>query len=221
MTILGNVNDISEFKFEQYVPGNPYHDTLLDEYMSTTPILNNSTRKKLKTHLYDGINGALFLVIHNCTNTIDAMSSCVKYDENNLLSAKVWHRLHIKDNVPNTVIDAYFEYATSNWCITNNIFRQWVTFNEDSPRTAFWAASRMGERRNAHRPNTFTNGFMNDVRSGWRPHSKLIYEMETWQYVIFYSPDSKFFLSRPERPLNIEAKYTFKREYPNATHDWL
>lgn len=219
MAILGSADSIDEFNFLQYVPNNAEHEALLEHYMSTTDIDNNSTRKKLKVNLYDNVAGALFLLVHKKNNTIDAMTSCVRYDEHDIASAKVWHRLHIKNNVPNTAIDIYFEQATYKWCYDNNIQRLWVTFNEDTPRTAYWAAGRMGERRNANRPNTFTQ-FGNEIRAGWRPHDKIIFEKSTWQFVIYYSPNNQFFLRRDERPLNTETTAVFKREFPNATQNW-
>ncbi len=221
MTLLGNTADISDFEFIQYQPGNILHETLVDNYIAATTIENNSTRKKLKMHLYDDVQGALFLLVHRTDNRIDAMTSCVKYNENGILSAKVWHRLHIKDNVPNTVLDIYFEGATINWCNKHQIHRLWVTFNERSPRLAFWAAARMGERRNASRPNVFDREQLGHIRANWRPHPKLIYEQYTWQYVIFYSPDNTFFLVREEQDISSIASNFFKREYPNATQNWL
>lgn len=219
MAILSKSDNISNFKFFQYQPGCVLHEALIDNYIDTTDVENNSTRAKLKMHLYDNNHGALFLLVNSVTNTIDAMTSCVKYNEGGVLSAKVWHRLHIKDNVPNTVIDMYFEEATVRWCHSQQIHRLWVTFNETAERTAFWAAARMGERRNAIRPNIFTD-VPAEIRSKWRPYNKLIYEKYTWQYVIFYSPDNTFFLIRPERDINSTALAIFKREYPYATQNW-
>jgi hypothetical protein len=202
-----------------YEPGNQEHETLIDEYIKTTPIVNNQSRKSLKIHLYDGKKGILFMLIHKQNGTIDALSSCVRYDER-FSSAKVWHRFHIKDNVPNSCIDVYFEKPSYEWCLENGITRLWHTFNEGNERVAFWAAKRIGERRNILRPNKFTNMFGHEIRTGWRPHNKLIYEMTTWQYVFFYSPDDEFFLDREERPLSDEAIQIFKGEFPNATQNW-
>lgn len=220
MSLLHTTEPLESFEFIQFSPGNADHERMLDQYMSTTDVENNKTRKKLKSHLYDKINGVLFIVVHKENRTIDAMSSCVLYVEDNIRSAKVWHRLHIKDNVPTTVLDAFFEPATYSWCYSNDIERLWVTFNESTPRTAFWAASRMGERRNILLPNKFSNKYGHNIRIGWRPYNKLIYEKETWQYVIYYAPDNQFFLKRSERPLNTEAIHVFKKEFPNATQDW-
>lgn len=220
MALLHTSDPIEDFEFLQYIPNDPRHEDLLERYMASTDIVNNSTRKNLKIHLYDGDKGVLFLVVHKGRNEVDAMTSCVKYNEDNILSAKVWHRLHIKNNVPTTVLDVYFEEATYKWCYDNNIQRLWVTFNEHQPRIAYWAAGRMGERRNANRPNKFSEHFGHEIRTGWRPYNKLIYEMFTWQYVIYYSPDNQFFLNREERPLNTESLEVFKREFPNAAQDW-
>ena len=220
MALLHKSEPLSNFNFIQYVPGDPEHEERLDRYIATTDIKNNSTRKELRVDMYDNVKGALFLAVHKERNEIDAMTSCVKFDEHGILSAKVWHRLHIKNNVPTTILDAYFEEATYKWCYDNNIERLWVVFNEPHPRTAYWAASRMGERRNANRPNKFSDHFGHEIRAGWRPHYKLIYERNNWNYVIYYSPDNQFFLQREERPLNRESIEVFKREFPNATQDW-
>lgn len=220
MALLHNSDPIDHFDFFQYVPGDAVHEELIDRYISSTPIKNNQTRKELRIDMYDNVNGALFLVVHKIRNEIDAMTSCVKFNENGILSAKVWHRLHIKNNVPTTILDVYFEEATYKWCYDNNIERLWVVFNEPHPRTAYWAASRMGERRNANRPNKFSDQFGHEIRAGWRPHYNLIYERNNWNYVIYYSPDGQFFLQREERPLNIEAIKVFKREFPDATQNW-
>lgn len=220
MALLHNSDSIDNFVFFQYTLGNSIHEDLLDKYISSTDIKNNKTRKELRVDQYDNINGALFLVVHKERNEIDAMSSCVKYNEHGILSAKVWHRLHIKNNVPTTVLDVYFEEATYKWCHDNNVQRLWVVFNESTPRIAHWAAGRMGERRNANRPNKFSDHYGHAIRTGWRPYDKLIYERNTWQYVIYYSPDPQFFLTREEKPLNIETTKIFKREFPNATRNW-
>jgi hypothetical protein len=59
------------------------------------------------------------------------------------------------------------------------------------------------------------------MRKGMRPYDKFIFEQYTWQSVIYYSPDNQFFLIREEKPLNNDMLTVFKREYPNATQNWL
>lgn len=220
MTILGKTEPLENFECVRYEPGNAVHEQMFEEYMSNTDVANNSSRKAIKAHLYDHTAGVMLWIVHKEFQRIDAVTSCVLYVEDGIRSAKTWHRLHIKDNVPNTVIDAFYEPETYRWCEENNIQRLWVTFNEDTPRVAGWAASRMGERRNANRPNAFTDAYGHSIRANWRPHKKLIYEMYTWQYVIYYAPDNQFFLQRKERPLNTDVEKIFRREFPNATQDW-
>jgi hypothetical protein len=215
------IEPLENFQCVHYISGNRQHEELLDRYMKTTDVENNNSRKNLKVHLYDGTNGVLFLIINLRTNSIDAMSSCVKYIENNVVSAKVWHRLHIKPNVPKGILDMYFEPNTFKWCIDNKIVRLWMTFNETNVRAALWASIQMGERRNINRPNKKSQMYGDHMRKGMRPYDKFIFEQYTWQSVIYYSPDNTFFLTREEKPLNNDMTEVFKREYPNATQTWL
>ena len=212
---------LENFQCIHYISGNPQHEELLDRYMETTDVKNNNSRKNLRIHLYDGINGILFLIINLRTNSIDAMASCVKYVENDIVSAKVWHRLHIKPNVHKGVMDMYFEPNIFKWCTENNIDRLWMTFNESNVRAALWGSIQMGERRNINRPNKKSNMYGDHMRKGMRPYDKFIFERNTWQSVIYYSPDNQFFLTREEKPLNNDMVTVFKREYPNATQNWL
>jgi hypothetical protein len=212
---------LENFQCIHYIPGNSQHEELLENYMKTTDVENNNSRKNLKLHLYDGIDGVLFLIVNSRTNSIDAMSSCVKYTENSIVSAKVWHRLHIKPNVPKGILDMYFEPNTFKWCMDSNIDRLWMTFNETNVRAALWASIQMGERRNIIRPNKKSNMYCDHMRKGMRPYDKFIFEKYTWQSVIYYSPDNQFFLTREEKPLNNDMVTVFKREYPNATQNWL
>ena len=76
---------LENFQCIHYSSNNLQHEELLENYMKTTDVENNNSRKKLKLHLYDGINGVLFLIINSRTNSIDAISSCVKYIENNIV----------------------------------------------------------------------------------------------------------------------------------------
>lgn len=209
---------MSSYTCHTYVPGEGQSEELLDSYLSETTVENNRTRKNLRVDLYDGKNGVLFLLLED--RRVVGMTSCVRHDEAGVASAKVWHRLHILPHVPHSMIDRYFEPKTFEWCRAGNIERLWVTFNDSTPRIAGWAAARMGERRNAARPNPYANSFGEEIRRGWRPHHKMIYERGVWQYVIYYSPNGKPFLKRVEKELDDEMVQIFKREFPNATRRW-
>lgn len=220
MAILGETEPLENFYCTRYIQGDPKHEEMLDRYISTTDIKNNNSRKSIRVNMYNGVDGEMFLAINKNTEEIDAMTSCILYEEDGIRSAKSWHRLHIKNNCPTTILDYYFEEATYKWCYENNIRRLWVTFNESTPRTGCWAAARMGERRNKFIHNYFSGQYGHEIRVGWRPHNKLVYERNTWQYVIYYSPDNKFFLKRDEKELDDEMKNVFKRNFEHATYNW-
>jgi hypothetical protein len=215
------VETLSEnFSCVMYRPGDEACERLLETYFTITDVENNKTRKNLRVEMYDGTRGALFFVVETASGKPVGLTSCVRYDEDGVVSAKIWHRLHLMPEVPRTVIDRYLEPATFDWCLANDIHHVWVTFNESMPRTAAWAAARMGERRNAVRPNPFSS-VGREIRQNWKPHGKLIFERHTWQYVIYYSPDGKFFLRRDEKDLDSHLHEVFRKEFPDATRDWI
>lgn len=211
---------LSTHRCVTYVAGDAACEQLLDKYFASTDVENNKSRKSLRIEMYDGLRGALFFLVNTQTESIEGMTSCIRYDEEGLPSAKVWHRLHLKPGLPPNTIDQFFEPATFRWCADQGIERLWVTFNESMPRAYQWAAMKMGERRNGKTRNTFSKGLGHHIRTGWRPYGKLILERFVWQYVIYYSPDQKFFLSREERPLDLVAAEVFKTEFPKATRGW-
>jgi hypothetical protein len=192
------------------------HRLLLEQYFKHSDAPNNISHNRLKTEQYDGNNGILFLLLNVNTYAIDGMSSCLRVGD----TAKVFHRLHMKPNVPHSAIDRFIEYETYDWCWTNGLEKLWFTVNEEHTDTLFWVSKRVGQRRNANRPNKYKDQKYNFIRAGWRPHNKLIYEKETWQYVIYYSTDGEFFLNRDEKDMGSDAYNMFIKEYPNATQDW-
>lgn len=197
-------------------PQNNDHQLLISEYIATTNVSNNNDPKIFRLDSYNGVDGILFMILNQNTKKIDAVSSCIK-DGN---TAKVFHRLHLKPNVPHSVIDKFIEYETYDWCYKNDLKKLWFTVNEHHTETLFWVSKRVGERRHGHRPNRYKDGSYDFIRFGWRPHNKLIYERYTWQYAIYFSEDNTWFLNRKEKPLSKIVYNMFKKEYPNATQDW-
>ncbi len=210
----------SQFELLIYLPGESRSEKLLERYLRETPVENNRTRKQLRLDLYNGSDGVLFFLVNKAFEQVVGVTSCVRYSENGVVSAKTWHRMHLNNEVPKSAIDRFFEPATFSWCRQLGINRLWVTFNESNPRTAAWAAARMGERRNAARPNAFTSGTCHEIRSNWQPLNRLVFERNVWQYVIFYSPDTNFFLQRMEKPLDAYMTSIFKKNFPTVTKHW-
>lgn len=215
MTRFGTQSN-DDFECIVYDSNNTEHILLLENYMKSCGVKNNSSPEELRLEFYDGINGILFMLLNIQTMTIDGMSSCIKVDD----SAKVFHRLHLKPNVPHSAIDRFIEYETYDWCWKNNIKKLWFVVNEGHDSTLHWVSKRVGERRNANRPNKYKSDKYNFIRAGWQPYDKLIYERNTWQYCIYYSEDGSLPIKREEKELDQKAYDMFKKEYPNATQNW-
>lgn len=196
--------------------GSDEHNLYINYYMKTTTVENNATPKQLRLHEYDKVNGILFMLLNIQTMTIDGISSCIKDGD----TAKVFHRLHLKPNVPHSAIDRFIEYETYDWCWKNGLKKLWFTVNEGHDSTLHWVSKRVGQRRNAKRPNKYKPTSYDFIRAGWRPHNKLINERNTWQYCIYFSHDGKFPIERKEKNLDLKTYNMFKKEYPDATQDW-
>jgi hypothetical protein len=118
---------IGRYRCHTFQPGETRSEAYLEKYLAVTDVENNKTRKALRVDLYDGRNGILHLLIDGETDAPVGVTSSVKYLEGGILSAKVWHRLHLMDGVPRSVIDRFFEPATFAWCQAHGIERLWVT----------------------------------------------------------------------------------------------
>lgn len=189
-------------------PALPHHQVLIQNYMRQTKTENNSNAKRLRLDCYDFTNGVLFMITDSAETAVIAVCSCVRYQENGIHSAKIWHRLDMPDGLSMKIMNQFFEPATFNWCQSQKIQHLWATFNAIAPRTATWAATRMGARRSGHR-SRYCDDFGNQIRQAWVGYPRLILERYVWQFVIFYSPNSIFFLTRPETEIEPQLKQLF------------
>jgi hypothetical protein len=170
------------------------HTELLEEYFKhpNTPI-NNSTHKAFKTHLYDGTSGLLGLLVDN--NEIVAVSSAVVVTEHGIKSCKYPHRLHVRtdySHVSSKFIDEFWDPLLFRWLEQLDITRVYCTFNEDNDPAFIWAALRHSRRtKKPMLVNDFGKRILLDQE--WKIHSCPIIEMNTWQHLIYSSPDSEWF----------------------------
>jgi hypothetical protein len=211
------LRDFSNLRAETYNPLK--HAQMIETYMATTSVVNNMTPKALRLTDYDGIKGALFLVIDE-TERIVAVSSVLA--EQGLLgpAAKIYGRFHIAPGVPHTIIDRFFEPMTFSWCEENEIDNLFLTINAGNFRVLDWVCRRMGERCKSLRFNRYAPNLGREKRSGFVPLDNLIFERHCWQYVLYYSKDKVWFLERPQKPLDMHARQIFDREFPSATQNW-
>lgn len=181
------------------------YDLLLEKYFidSRTPE-NNSSHKKLKTHLYDESNGIMAMMINY--EEIIAMSSAVVVNENNILSCKYPHRLHVREDyryITNRFIDNYWDPFLYSWLANKNIINVYSCVNEDNWSSFSWAALRHSRRiKTINRVNNLGQQIL---KQQWFIYQNLVYEMHTWQYILYSSPDGKWFYShRNEKEINKE-----------------
>lgn len=181
-----------------FVEYNNTYLEILEKYFkhSKTPA-NNSNHKIFKTHLYDRENGILGLLIDK--DEIVAVSSAVKVVENNTVSCKYPHRLHVRSDyswVTNKFVDQFWDPLLFDWLETKNIRNVYCTFNEGNHLAFFWAAIRHS-RRLSH--TTYINSFGKEVlNQEWYVYPFIINEMNTWQYLIYSSPDRNWFYPHRE-----------------------
>jgi len=192
------------------------HKLLLEEYFKyCVNAPNNINHERLKTHLYDGSNGILFMILNTQYMTIDGISSCVKFQD----TARLFHRFHMKPTIPWSVGDRFIEYESYDWAWKNNFKTLWFSVNLGHEDTLFLVSKRMGRRRNGNRQNIHKDSKYNFIRYNWRPHNKLMWIHGCWQYVIYYSQDN-FNLQVDEKDFNNNIREMFMKEYPDATQDW-
>ena len=183
---------------------------LLENYFNhpLTP-KNNSSHKEFKTHLYNGDDGILGILIDN--NEIVAVSSAVMVYENKIKSCKYPHRLHVRSDyshISNKFIDCYWDPLLFQWLEKKKVEKVYCTFNENNFFAFFWAAIRHSRRiKNIKYINDFGKKILNQQ---WFIYPKIIKEMYTWQYLIYSSPENLWFY--PDR----EEKYM-----PNEIADKL
>lgn len=208
---------LENFECLVYDKNNLKHKYLLEKYFeSCQDAPNNISHERLKTYLYDHTNGILFMVINKTTMTIDGISSCAKFDN----TARLFHRFHMKPNIPWSVGDRFIEYESYDWAWKNGFTTLWFSVNLGHEETLFLVSKRMGRRRNGGRPNIYKDSKYDFIRQNWRPHNRLMWIRGCWQYVIYYSPDNKLSLNKQEMELSSEVCKMFKKEFPDATYDW-
>ncbi len=176
-----------------------------------TPV-NNRTPKQLRLAEYEGGQGALFLLLDS-EQHVYGLSNVILSAENGFDVAKIYGRFHLRPEAPQTVIDHYFEPATFAWCKERGVERLFVTVNKGHLRTWGLLCRRIARSRGRINPH-LSEG--QEFRVGFQPYARMILERNTWQYVIYYSPDGRFPLSREERPLDPEAWTIAKESFPDA-----
>ena len=173
-------------KFLRYTPE---YQGLLESYFNNpdTPD-NNSSHKKIKSHLYDGENGILFCIEDNCEIVAVFGAILVKLD-NNTVCAKIPHRLHVRKDYTkyhNMFIDKFFEPALYDWLEQKQIFNLMQTVNEGNERAGFVSWLRHTRRRKYAK--MYVNDFGKQFIDGnWNVLPVLINEMNTWQYCAWVS----------------------------------
>ncbi len=207
------------FKQGAVVRYRPTFLPILQDYFRDDPPPNNRDAQKIRLNCYDGKQGELFLWLDE-TCKIGAMASVILTIENGCKVAKIYGRLHLKKGVPHSTIDRFFEPALFDWCERQNVERIYLTVNEGDLRTLEWTVRRIGERRHLFRKNQYAPGIGAHFRKSLVPYEKMIFERGVWQYVIISSPDGQFFLDRPCKPIDPEAKAILRKEYEKYTQNW-
>lgn len=203
-----------------FVEYNNDYCNLLEEYFRhpLTPF-NNSSHETFKTHLYDGVNGILGMLVDN--SNIVAVSSALIINENNIKSCKYPHRLHVRSDysyISNKFIDQHWDPFLFQWLEKNKIENVYCTFNEDNVHAFFWAAIRHSRRfKNTKYINDFGKSILNQ---NWYVYPKIIREKNTWQYLIYSTPNNKWFYNhRREKSMpidikdNLDKKFVFVSEF--------
>ncbi len=210
---------LSELKQGLLVKYRPALVPLLQAYFANDPPPNNKDAQSLRLNCYDGNQGDLFLWLDQYLK-VSAVASIIVTEEIGGPVAKIYGRLHLKKGVPHSTIDRFFEPALFDWCESKKIARIYLTINEGNLRTLEWTARRIGERRHLFRKNPYSPTIGHHFRKSLIPYEKMIFERGVWQYVIFSSPDGKFCIDRPTKPIDHRAKEILRKEYEKHTQDW-
>lgn len=174
---------------------------------------NNADWKRLRMDQYNGTDGDLFLILDE-RNKIWAMSSVILTQEAGGPTVKVYGRFHVVPGCPHSIIDGMLEPASFKWIEDRNIQNVYLTINQGHLRTLEWVARRCGINRGRNRSNSYGHSYGHNIRSGWVAHPRLIWEREVWQYCIYYSQNSQFFLDRPSKELDAEGDSIFRKNLP-------
>jgi hypothetical protein len=199
-----------------FVEYNTTYIDLLEKYFKhpLTPV-NNASHKIFKTHLFNGIDGILGMLIDN--NEIVAVSSAIIVTENSIKSCKYPHRLHVRSDYTwysNKFVDKHWDILLFNWLKEKNINNVYCTFNETNHSAFLWAALRHARRRNH---NTHINDFGKTIlNQNWYVYPKIVTEMNTWQYLIYSSLNDKWFYNhKDEKDMsdelikNLDSRFNF------------
>jgi hypothetical protein len=199
------------------------YDYLLEKYFvdSQTPE-NNQSHKKLKTHLYDELNGVMAMMIAN--EEIIAMTSAVIVNENKVLSCKYPHRLHVRNdykNISNRFIDNHWDPFLYSWLESRNITNVYCCVNEDNWSSFLWAALRHSRRtKTIDRVNNLGQQILTQR---WFIYKNLVNEMHTWQYILYSSQnDNWFYPHREEKEISHKAVDMLNRKFQFVPdYGWL
>jgi hypothetical protein len=184
--------------FERY---NESYLYLLEKYFAhpDTPE-NNASHKALKTHLYDGKQGMMGIMIHD--DEIVAMSSALVIEERGIISIKYPHRIHVRSDykhLSNTIMNKHWEPMLFEWLKQQKHEHLYCTFNAHADRSFWWSAVKHQRR--------IKNDYVDDfgqavIARKWYIHHAMVEEMHCYQHVMFTSPDDRWFYPwRPSRPM--------------------
>lgn len=165
---------------------------LLEKYFNhpDTPI-NNASHDLFKTHLYDGVNGVLGLLIDN--DEIVATSSAIVIEEQGVYSIKYPHRLHVRKDysyLSNTFINKYWDPLFVDWLAGKSIDNLYCAFNEDNYNSFMWSAIKHRRRMK----NDYVNEFGKSIiLRNWYVLNTMVEEMNCPQYIMYTSPSDEWF----------------------------
>lgn len=165
---------------------------LLERYFNhpSTPI-NNASHKLFKTHLYNGVNGILGLLIDN--NEIVATVSAIVVIERGIYSIKYPHRLHVRkdySHLSNMIVNKYWDPLFFDWLINKPNDNLYCTFNEGNYTSFMWSAVKHKRRLK----NEYVNEFGKSIISRqWYILDKMVEEMGCPQYIMYSNSISDWF----------------------------
>lgn len=213
--------DDTTLKFEILDPFLSYHNHLLEKYFNhpDTPD-NNSSHKKLKTHLYvDNDEGICIIGIDN--DEIVCMTSAFLIQYGDTTVVKKSHRLHIRSDYTQrffTIMCKFFEPMFYNWLEKIGVYHIISTVNEGKEKNL------TGTTR-LHFLRSHSYHYLNDIgkqflHNQWVIYPYMIYENNTWQYFYWSSLSSMEWNPswRDTKPISdefkqeLDSKFTSKRE---------
>jgi len=158
---------------------------LLEKYFKhpDTPI-NNRNHKIFKTNLYNYDNGICGILIDN--QEIVAVNTAIVVKEDNKISCKCTHRLHVRKDysyLSAKFMDQYWDPLLYSWAHNKKIYNMYATVNVGNESVLFWMTKRHKKRKShLQYVNNFGKDILNDK---WYIYPYKVLEMYELQYIVY------------------------------------